>query len=103
MITRIVKMTFRAEEVRPFMDLFLQNKEKIKGFPGCRHLELLQEDAAGLVFFTYSVWENSEALEAYRHSELFKVIWATTKAKFSEPAAAWSTRSRAILSGQTKA
>lgn len=97
MITRIVKMTFRPDEVDNFKSLFHQNKEKIKGFPGCYHLELLQEEKGGMVFFTYSIWENEEALETYRHSELFKQVWINTKEKFAEKASAWSTRSLAVL------
>lgn len=97
MITRIVKMTFRPETVAEFITLFTEQKTKIKGFPGCHHLELLQENSTGHVFFTYSTWENEKALEAYRHSELFKTVWKATKQLFAEKAAAWSTEKRAVL------
>lgn len=91
MITRIVKMTFRPESVAEFLSLFTEQKAKIKGFPGCHHLELLQEKSVGQVFFTYSLWENEDALEAYRHSELFKEVWNATRQLFAEKAEAWST------------
>jgi heme-degrading monooxygenase HmoA len=42
------------------------------------------------VLFTLSIWENPEALEAYRRSELFQNTWAKTKALFAEKAEAWS-------------
>jgi quinol monooxygenase YgiN len=41
MITRIVKMNFRPEEVENFLNIFHQSKDKIRHMPGCKHLELL--------------------------------------------------------------
>ena len=43
------------------------------------------------VFFTLSFWENEEALNAYRDSELFKTTWAKTKILFSDKPQAWTT------------
>jgi hypothetical protein len=41
-------------------------------------------------FFTYSIWSDETALENYRHSEVFKGIWAKTKILFNEKPEAWS-------------
>jgi quinol monooxygenase YgiN len=91
MIKRIVKMTFRPEAVVEFRNaVFEQSKEQIRAFQGCRHMELLQHTDAQNVLFTLSIWDDPEALEAYRHSELFRNTWAKTKALFAEPAEAWS-------------
>jgi quinol monooxygenase YgiN len=48
MITRIVKMNFRPEEVENFLNIFHQSKDKIRHMPGCKHLELWnsQSDAS---------------------------------------------------------
>lgn len=97
MITRIVKMTFREEEVANFKLLFQQNMKQIKAFSGCHHLELLQEEKEGNIFFTYSVWESDIALQNYRQSTLFKTVWANTKSKFAQRAEAWSTLRQVIL------
>lgn len=88
MITRIVKMTFRPEETEAFEAIFFANSNKIRNFPGCTHLELLN---AGAVYFTYSRWNATEDLENYRKSALFAEVWSNTKALFAVPAEAWST------------
>lgn len=93
MINRIVKMTFREEEVDNFLEVFEASKHNIRNFPGVQHLELMQDVKQKNVLFTYSLWESEEDLENYRHSELFKKTWAKTKPLFSEKAQAWSTNS----------
>ena len=90
MITRIVKMTFQEDKIADFHQLFESQHTKIKSFEGCRNVVLYQDIQDKSIFFTYSHWDNEEALEAYRHSDLFKSIWKSTKALFSERAAAWS-------------
>lgn len=71
-------------------DVFEKSKDKIRAFPGCRHMELLQQMEHPQVLFTLSIWENAEALEQYRQSDLFQQTWAQTKALFAEKAEAWS-------------
>lgn len=97
MILRIVKMTFDTEKVADFLSIFGESREKIRAFPGCQHLELWQGTDAPHIFFTYSHWENEEALEAYRHSELFKTTWSRTKKLFADKPEAWSVNSIASL------
>ena len=89
-LIRIVKMTFEPSKVEGFKKMFDQNKEKIRGFEGCSFLELYQDVNHKHIFFTYSYWENEEALERYRHSELFKGVWKQTKQGFSAKPEAWS-------------
>lgn len=91
MIKRIVKMTFQHDAVQIFLnDVFAPTRERIRAFPGCRHLELLRQAGRPEVLFTLSVWDDPEALEAYRKSELFQTTWAKTKALFAHKAEAWS-------------
>lgn len=85
-------MVFTADGVAAFLKVFEGVGDKIAAFPGCTSLELVQ----GLdkqTFFTLSRWEDSEALEAYRHSDLFKATWAKTKIHFAAKPEAWSTES----------
>lgn len=78
-------MEFRTECVDEFIALFEEKKEKIRSFPGCQYLELLQGlDAKQNVFATYSYWESEDDLNNYRYSELFKETWAATKKLFSK-------------------
>ena len=90
MIKRIVKLTFKEEKVDLFLENFNLNKKKIRNFEGCHHLELWNDTHQTNVFFTYSYWENEDALNAYRHSELFKGVWSKTKILFSDKPQAWS-------------
>lgn len=91
MIVRIVTMTFDPDRVNDFNELFEGVKQKIRGFPGCHHLSLLQGVAPKEnVFMTYSHWDSESDLDAYRHSELFGDTWTKTKAMFSDKPSAIS-------------
>ncbi len=92
MIKRIVKMTFREEDLASFLHIFEEVNTKIKALDGCHHLELLQDLSDPAVLFTYSFWENEAALSAYRESELFNETWKETKALFAGKPEAWSVR-----------
>jgi len=89
-IIRIVKMTFREEEIPSFIELFSERKDQIRNFPGCSHLELWQHEKEKNVFFTYSIWNDSIHLDHYRFSEFFKETWSLTRAKFQTRAEAWT-------------
>lgn len=97
MIVRIVKMTFRREEVANFQNLFNERKEKIRHFKGCQHLELWQHAHDENIFFTYSVWDSEQHLDHYRFSELFKDTWTKTKALFDAKPEAWSVNQKVIV------
>ncbi len=83
-------MTFKEEEISAFKANFEAKKDKIKAFPGCHHVELLQAKDDPKIFFTFSVWDGEDALDAYRHSDLFKGIWKVTKQMFDGRPEAWS-------------
>ena len=90
MLVRIVKMRFRQSEIPSFLSHFEEVKTNIRNFPGCQFLELYRGQDDPDVFFTYSYWDGAEDLENYRHSELFKEVWAQTKPKFLAKPEAWS-------------
>ncbi|MCP4485675.1 MAG: antibiotic biosynthesis monooxygenase [Flavobacteriaceae bacterium] len=90
MLTRIVKMEFKSEEVVNFLSKFDMVKEKIRAFDGCAFLELYQDKNNKNIFFTYSKWEKESDLENYRTSDIFRSVWATTKPMFRSKAKAWS-------------
>ena len=97
MFVRIVKMSFHPEHIDRFLANFDQKKEFIRNSPGCRLLELYREKQDGNIFFTYSYWDDAEALENYRHSALFKSVWSKTKPLFSDKPEAWSVDKLASL------
>jgi quinol monooxygenase YgiN len=90
MILRIVKLTFQTESIESFQEIFAGRREKIRHFEGCTQLELWQDRHDPRVFFTYSWWLSEAALDHYRHSEFFGVLWKSLKPMFAEKAEAWS-------------
>lgn len=89
-LLRIVKMEFVLKKTADFLNHFEGIKDRIRAFPGCESLSLLQDADSPAIFFTYSSWEHPDALEAYRQSELFKSTWAYVKTLFDKKATAWS-------------
>lgn len=90
MFIRIVKLSFHPEKIEEFLENFYNNKEFIRNYPGNMFLELYQDKDNKSVFFTYSFWNTEQDLENYRHSELFKGVWAFTKTLFNDKPEAWS-------------
>ena len=79
---RIVKMTFRPEEIDNFLEVFHQSSAHIRAFPGCLHLELWRGKRQENVLFTFSKWESEDHLNVYRDSEVFKSTWEKVKPLF---------------------
>lgn len=90
-------MTFLPDKVNEFLTIFEESKEKIRGFEGCSHLELLNDITSSNIFFTYSHWNNEDHLNAYRSSELFNSVWVKTTMLFSAKAEAWSMERKDLL------
>lgn len=90
MITRIVKLTFRPEEIEKFEALFASNREFIASFPGCSGVQLHRDSTRAEVYFTLSEWNSAEDLENYRKSDLFERVWADTKVLFAGKPEAWT-------------
>lgn len=90
MIIRIVQMEFKEELIPQFLEIFAVSREKIRSFPGCTHLQLLQGEADPGVFFTYSHWQGEDDLDAYRNSDLFRGVWRSTRKLFRAAPKAWS-------------
>lgn len=99
MLIRTVRMTFQAEKVGAFIENFEKNKKAIRSFPGCRHLELWQDENDKNIFLTYSHWTDEAALNKYRASELFKSVWAYTKTLFAAKPIAFSSKKIQEVSG----
>lgn len=90
MITRIVKMTFKPENVESFKEIFYDSRKLISAFEGCIRVDLMNDINNENIFFTLSIWNSEEDLNAYRQSYLFKNTWSKVKPLFSEKAEAWS-------------
>ncbi len=90
-LQRIVKMTFAAEHCHAFETYFNEIKNKVGHQPGCLGVKLLKETNNSGVYFTYSLWESEDALNAYRNTDLFGAVWPKVKAWFAAKPEAWST------------
>ena len=85
MLIRTVRMTFAPAHVDAFLELFAASHPKICAQDGCEHLALWRDARYPNVLTTYSHWRDADALDAYRHSELFQNTWARTKPMFAAP------------------
>ena len=83
-------MRFQEDKIEAFLNNFEEVKHHIRNFEGNRFLELYQDKNDKRIFFTYSYWENEEALENYRKSALFDGVWSYNKTLFSDKPEAWS-------------
>ncbi|MDN3492141.1 putative quinol monooxygenase [Winogradskyella bathintestinalis] len=97
MLVRIVKMSFEPSKIEEFLANFETVKQKIRDFEGCQFLELYRDHNNTNIFFTYSYWNSENDLNNYRHSELFKGVWAQTKVLFNAKPEAWSVNKIASL------
>ena len=93
MVKRIVKLSIESNKKTKFIDLFQENQHLISSFDGCISVELVKDINSNNIFFTYSLWENENALNTYRNSTLFKGIWSKTKTFFCDKPEAWSLQS----------
>lgn len=94
-------MEFEEDRIPDFLKLFAASREKIRSFPGCTHLQLLQDEADPCVFFTYSHWSGEDDLNNYRDSELFRTVWRNTRKLFRSAAKAWSLADQTQVSART--
>jgi quinol monooxygenase YgiN len=90
MITRIVKLHFQPEKIEDFLAFFETIKWQVARQPNCFGMKLLRDKNQPNVVFTYSKWEDENALNTYRDSELFGIVWPTIKPWFQEKAEAWT-------------
>jgi len=102
MIIRIVQMEFEEELVADFLNIFAASRERIRSFPGCTHLQLLQGEADPCVFFTYSHWQGEEDLDSYRNSDLFRGVWRNTRKLFRVAPKAWSLTDQTQVKAQSQ-
>lgn len=84
-------MTFDPQKLDEFVQVFNASKDQIAAFPGNHGLKLLQDANEKNVYYTYSLWQDDDSLQRYRKSELFKTVWAATRALFIDKPQAWST------------
>ena len=90
-------MEFQPAHADDFLAHFRGVAPHIRAFPGVRHLELHRDAGQPNVFYTYSLWNGEEDLEAYRQSELFDNAWKQAKSWFSEKPQAFSLRQELVL------
>lgn len=92
MLVRIVKLTFKPENIPSFERIFEASQSKILEFEGCLKVEGYQDIKNPCVFFTYSHWNKESDLENYRKSDFFKEVWGKTKLLFANKPEAWSLK-----------
>jgi len=89
-IVRVVRLSLNPHDLAAFDALFHRHHADIESQSGCRGVELLTDPADLSIRATLSRWESEDALNAYRKSKLFGVVWPATKALFNAPPEVWS-------------
>ncbi len=90
MIIRFVKLEILPHHIQDFKNLTSDEKNDIIAFPGCSHLEVLQDVSNPSIFFTVSHWRSEDDLNHYRISDFFQGNWKKVKQWFSAKPEAWS-------------
>ncbi|WP_461642847.1 putative quinol monooxygenase [Labilibaculum euxinus] len=90
MIIRFVKLEILPQYITDFKNLTSGEKDEIIAFPGCSHLEILQDVSNPSVFFTVSHWQSEDNLNTYRKSDFFQGNWKKVKQWFAAKPEAWS-------------
>jgi len=90
MIIRFVKLEILPQNIADFKKLTSCEREGIITFPGCSHLEVLQDVSNPSVFFTVSHWKSENELNNYRNSYFFQNNWKKVKQWFTTKPQAWS-------------
>ena len=83
-------MEFQEDKTGDFKRIFKRQKPFIENFKGCHSVKLYKDATKHNVFYTYSLWENLQALEEYRKSEIFRKTWEEVKTLFSGKPLAFS-------------
>lgn len=89
-LVRFVTMRFRPEAVDTFLEVFHEVQPKIAACPGCHGVAVARNPLEPDSWYTISEWDDANALDAYRYSELFATTWKRTKPLFRAPASAQS-------------
>ncbi|PIB36060.1 hypothetical protein BFP72_11980 [Reichenbachiella sp. 5M10] len=79
MIVRLVTLKIAPDRVDDFLALIATYRIEIGGAEGCSFLEILEDESEPGVFVTHSHWEDENALNRYRRSELFGQVWPAIK------------------------
>lgn len=94
---RVVRLSFKEEHQNDFLAFFDERKERIRNVHGCTYLQLWRDQAHSNVFYTYSIWNDIHALNAYRDSDFFKDTWSQVKRWFNEKPLAFSANEERTL------
>lgn len=85
MVLRLVRMRFQPDQVETFLRLYAANAAAIAGQPGCLGVQLVRQMDDPAAFATWSRWESTAALDAYRTGPFFVQFWPQVKALFRSP------------------
>jgi len=74
MITRIIKLTSKvsADEFMAYMNEIIP---ELNAMDGCSQVEVLRGKINENIFFIYTIWKNSKALNKFRDSQFNQVFW----------------------------
>ena len=91
MIKRVVRLTLKDDaSINAFQEIYRSRNPFTKGVKGCREVKVLKDVDHDDVYYTFSIWDSNEDLEAYRQSNYFAETWPMVKAQLAKRAEAFS-------------
>lgn len=91
MIKRIVRLTVKDTAAsEAFQEIYRSRNPFKNGVKGCRDVKVMKDVNDENVYYTVSIWDHNDDLEAYRESEYFAETWPMVKAQLSKRAEAFS-------------
>jgi heme-degrading monooxygenase HmoA len=66
-----------------FEKIFARTHNSLVKVKGCSELKLIKDEEDPNTYVTTSVWDSIDDLDAYRNSDLFKVLWEEIKPLFN--------------------
>jgi quinol monooxygenase YgiN len=79
-----VEVEFAATELDAALELISEQAETVRAMPGCTHYALYSKrsvDGAAII----QHWENMEAFDAYRASDVFAILGAGLRPLMAKP------------------
>ena len=91
MIKRVVRLTVKdAAAKEAFQEIYRSRNPYKNGVKGCQDVKVMKDVNEDNVYYTVSLWDRNEDLEAYRQSDYFAETWPMVKAQLSKRAEAFS-------------
>jgi len=90
MITRITKFKIEKASSKDFEVFMKTIKDEIISIEGCRHFDILKDKDDENNLFMFMIWKDDDYLEAFRKSDLNKLVVTKLKDFSTKEPSSWT-------------